>query len=77
MLLSWSLFNRLDVSIPLYTAGSALIVPWPEEGSRLLIAPIHPFQPMVLSLNITLKSVLIVYFVLVTAYKFIYMNRSG
>jgi len=48
MLLSWSLFNRLDVSIPLYTAGSALIVPWPEEESRLL-APIHPFQPMVLT----------------------------
>ena len=40
-------FIRFDISIPLYTAGSALMVPWPDEESRLL-APTHPFQPMVI-----------------------------
>ncbi len=46
-----SLFSRFDVSIPLYTAGVALIVPWPDEESRLL-APIHPFQPTVILIHI-------------------------
>ena len=40
-------FSRFDVSIPLYTSGVALMVPWPDEESRLL-APIRPFQPMVI-----------------------------
>jgi len=40
----------MDVSIPLYTAGTALMVPWPEEESRLL-APIYPFQPTVTFYN--------------------------
>jgi len=40
-------FIRFDVSIPLYTSGVALMVPWPDEENRLL-APIHPFQPMVI-----------------------------
>lgn len=39
-------FSRFDVSVPLYTSGVALMVPWPDEVSRLL-APIQPFQPMV------------------------------
>ena len=41
-------FHKFDVSIPLYTSGVALLVPWPDEQSRLL-APIHPFQPMVMN----------------------------
>ena len=41
--LYWSLFNRFDVSIPLYTASTAFMVPWPDEESRLL-ALIYPFQ---------------------------------
>ena len=43
MILSWSLFNRLDISIPFYTGGPVLMVPWPGEESRLL-ATIRPFQ---------------------------------
>lgn len=27
-----------------------IVVPWPKEESRLL-APIHPFQPMVITYN--------------------------
>ena len=42
-----SLFSRFDVSIPLYTAGTAIITPWPNEESRLL-APTYPFQPTVI-----------------------------
>jgi len=44
--LYYGLFRRFDVSIPLYTAGTAFMVPWPDEESRLL-AVIHPFQPTV------------------------------
>jgi len=46
MVLSWSLFNRLDVSIPLFAGGAVLMVPWPGEESRLLAA-IRPFQSTV------------------------------
>jgi len=42
-------FIRLDVSIPLFSTGTALLVPWPDEESRLL-APVHPFQPTVISI---------------------------
>ena len=42
----WRLLNKLDISVPFYSAGSALLVPWPDEESRLL-APIYPFQPTV------------------------------
>ena len=41
--LYWGLFSRFDVSVPFYTAGTAFMVPWPDEESRLL-APIYPFQ---------------------------------
>ena len=44
--LIWKLFNLFDVSVPFYTAGTAFLVPWPDEESRLL-APIYPFQPTV------------------------------
>ena len=40
------IFQQVDISIPLFSAGIALLVPWQEEESRLL-APIHPFQSMV------------------------------
>jgi len=50
-LLYLSVFSRFDVSIPLYTAGTAIITPWPDEESRLL-APIHPFQPTVILIHI-------------------------
>jgi len=40
------IYRQLDISIPLFSAGIALLVPWPEEESRLL-APIRPFQSMV------------------------------
>ena len=41
--LYWGLSSRFDVSIPLYTASTAFMVPWPDEESRLL-ALIYPFQ---------------------------------
>ena len=44
--LIWKLFNLFDVSVPFYTAGTAVLVPWPDDESRLL-APIYPFQPTV------------------------------
>ena len=47
MIVSLSLFNRLDISIPLYAAGPVLMVPWPGEESRLLAA-IRPFQSTVI-----------------------------
>jgi len=49
MVQSWILFSRLDISITLYSAGTALIAPWPDEESRLL-APIHPFQSTVINI---------------------------
>jgi len=40
-------FRRMDVSVVFFSAGNALLVPWPEEQSRLL-APIRPFDSTVL-----------------------------
>ncbi len=40
------IYSQFDTSIPFYSAGSAFMVPWPDEESRLL-APIYPFQPTV------------------------------
>ena len=40
-------FLRVDISVPVLIEPYGLIVPWPNEESRLL-APIRPFQPMVI-----------------------------
>ena len=38
--------TRMDCAFPLTTISLGMLVPWPEEGSRIL-AVIQPFQPMV------------------------------
>ena len=48
-------FRRMDVSIVFYSSGTALLVPWPEEQSRLL-APIRPFDSTVLYIYIYLNT---------------------
>lgn len=40
-------FRRMDLSVVFYSSGTALLVPWPGEQSRLL-APIRPFDSTVL-----------------------------
>lgn len=42
-LLTFSECNRVDCSITLLTGKTNLMVPWPEEESRIL-SPIRPFQ---------------------------------
>ena len=39
-------FQKIDVSVPVMIEPYRLVVPWPDEESRLL-APIRPFQPLV------------------------------
>ena len=39
-------YQKIDVSFPVLMDPYRLIVPWPDEESRLL-APIRPFQPLV------------------------------
>ena len=39
-------YSQVDISVPVMMEPFRLIVPWPEEESRLL-APIRPFQPIV------------------------------
>lgn len=38
--------SRMDCSFPLMPLTAGMMVPWPEEKSRLL-APIQPFEPTV------------------------------
>ena len=45
--MTYETFLILDVSVPVLIEAYGLIVPWPDEESRLL-APIRPFQPMVI-----------------------------
>lgn len=45
---SHSKFLVVDLSVPLLMEPYYIVVPWPKEESRLL-APIRPFQPMVIS----------------------------
>ena len=44
--LSLDHFTRMDISCPLNLVPFGMMVPWPEEETRLL-APIKPFQPTV------------------------------
>ena len=46
VLLVFNECDRVDCSIPLHTSRVSLMVPWPEEESRIL-APIRPFQTKV------------------------------
>ena len=39
-------YSLIDLSVPVLIQPYRLIVPWPDEESRLL-APIRPFQPAV------------------------------
>ena len=43
---SASAYSQIDITVPVMMEPFRLIVPWPEEESRLL-APIRPFQPIV------------------------------
>ena len=43
---SASAYSQIDITVPVMMESFRLIVPWPEEESRLL-APIRPFQPIV------------------------------
>ena len=45
--LSIKTYQTCDMSNPILNQPYELIVPWPEEESRLL-APIRPFQPLVI-----------------------------
>ena len=45
--MTYETFLRMDISVPIEIEPYGLIVPWPKEESRLL-APIRPFQPMVI-----------------------------
>ena len=41
-----NVFEKVDISVPVMIEPYKLVVPWPDEESRLL-APIRPFQPLV------------------------------
>jgi len=44
-------YSQIDLSVPVMIQPYRLIVPWPDEESRLL-APIRPFQPVVRHLHV-------------------------
>lgn len=39
-------YQMIDMSVPVMIEKYYIVVPWPNEESRLL-APIRPFQPIV------------------------------
>ena len=47
---SHSKFQQCDLSTPIMIEPFGLVVPYPKEENRLL-APIRPFQPIVISLH--------------------------
>lgn len=49
--------TRLDCSRSLIASPYGLMVPWPEEESRLLAA-IKPFQPIVINLNTNQRNIM-------------------
>jgi len=46
----------MDCAFPLTTISLGMLVPWPEEGSRIL-AITQPFQPMVPEIGQTMMVV--------------------
>ena len=44
-------YQIIDMSVPVMIEQYYIVVPWPKEKSRLL-APIRPFQPIVMMIYV-------------------------